>query len=95
MLAGYDKIPILQPVTGVAPGDQECITVFADSAFDLPWDAYPVSHGDISDELHVTPAALRVLWKLGFCKLKKPPHALDCYILNKVFLLFSGYFRHW
>jgi hypothetical protein len=40
------------------------------------------------------PAALRVFWKFGFRKLKKPPHTLDGYILNKVFLLFPG-FRHW
>jgi len=94
MLTGYDNKPSFQSVTGIESRHKERITVFADPVFNFPWNANPVPHREISYELHVTPAALWVFWELSFRKLKKPPHTLDCYILNQVLLLFSGYFGH-
>lgn len=95
MLAGYDNESFFQSVAGIMSRHKKGITVLANPAFNLLWNTDPVSHRYISYELHVMPAALRVFWELSFRKLKKPPHTLNGYILNKVFLLFPGCFGHW
>lgn len=95
MFTGYDNKPFIQSVACIISGSKKRIAVFTDPAFDFPRNAYPVPHGNVSYELHVMPAALRVFRKLNFCTLKKPPHTLDGYVLNKVFLLFPGCSGHW
>jgi len=70
MLAGYDNKSSFQSVASIMSGRQEGITVFADSAFNFPWNTHPVPHGNITYKLNVTPAALRVFRDFGFCKFK-------------------------
>ncbi len=93
-LAGNHDISFLQPVAGIVPRHKEGIAVLADPAFDLSWNAHPVSHRNIPDELHIALTAVRMFCVLYFRNLKKPPHALSCDVLNQIFLLFSGHSRH-
>ena len=95
MFAGNNNIPSFKPIPCIISRDQKRVAVPANPAFYFSWNTHPVSHRNISDQLYIASTPFRMFWKFFLCKLKKAPHTLGGNTMYQVFLLFSGYFRHW
>lgn len=65
----------------IIAGHKQCVTVFADSAFILGWQAYFCSHSYFSGSLYVAASESRIFFTCFFSLLEENSNTIFSYLL--------------